>query len=496
MLRPLISFILSLWVLHTNAQQLVLPGDHPDPSVVKIDGTYWATATTSNWMPAYPLYRSKDLLNWKPAGNIFNTLPAWADYYFWAPEITYESGKIYVYYATHKKGGNLCIGIASADKPEGPYKDHGPIICQEVGSIDAFPVRDEKGKLHLIWKEDANSVSKPTPIWIQELNEERTKLMGQKKELFRNDAPWEGNLVEGVSMMKHGEYYYAFYAAGACCGAACNYNAGVARSKNLMGPWEKYDKNPIIINEGEWKCPGHGTPIEKDGRFYFIYHAYHKEESIYTGRQGLIKEFRFTPDGWIEFVSEAQKPVSIPKEMKDKFNGKNLSGEWQWSVFQKFNKQLKDGNLELSALPATGGAFIGQKTYSTNYEVLTEVNRNTSTATAGLVLIGDEKNLVGAYLKGNAVQLIQVKDGKEKLLSTHLVGGNKKGRLHMQVQDGKSIRFFYSQTKGSPKALNSQPIDGSYLPPWDRALRIGIAAKGAANQKAVFADFEVKYSPN
>ncbi len=145
------------------AQQLVLPGDHPDPSVVKIGDTYWASATTSNWMPAYPLLQSKDLVNWTPKGHVFNQLPPWADYYFWAPEISYENGKVYVYYAAHKKNGNLCLGIASADKPEGSYRDHGPIMCEEAGSIDAFPMRDENGKLHLIWKEDANSVKKPTP---------------------------------------------------------------------------------------------------------------------------------------------------------------------------------------------------------------------------------------------------------------------------------------------------------------------------------------------
>ena len=146
MFRSLLSLVLSSLFINVSAQQLVLPGDHPDPSVVKIGDTYWASATTSNWMPVYPLYKSEDLVNWKISGNVFNTLPAWADYYFWAPEITYENGKVYMYYSAHKKGGNLCLGVASADKPEGPYKDHGTLICQEVGSIDAFPMRDEKGK--------------------------------------------------------------------------------------------------------------------------------------------------------------------------------------------------------------------------------------------------------------------------------------------------------------------------------------------------------------
>lgn len=182
MMRCLTTLFLSAFIIgRLHAQQLVLPGDYPDPSVVKIGDTYWASASTSNWFPAYPLLKSKDLIRWETTGNIFNTMPDWIDYYFWAPEITYENGKVYIYYTAHKKGGNLCVGAASADHPEGPYKDHGPLICQEVGSIDAFPMRDEAGKLYLIWKEDGNSVGKPTPIWAQEMNEERTALRGEKR---------------------------------------------------------------------------------------------------------------------------------------------------------------------------------------------------------------------------------------------------------------------------------------------------------------------------
>ncbi len=113
-------FFITIISLTSFGQQLVMRGDHADPSVVKIGDTYWASATTSNWFPAYPLLKSKDLVNWKTEGYVFNQMPAWADFYFWAPEISYENGKVYIYYAAHKKDGNLCLSVASADKPEGP----------------------------------------------------------------------------------------------------------------------------------------------------------------------------------------------------------------------------------------------------------------------------------------------------------------------------------------------------------------------------------------
>jgi beta-xylosidase len=480
--------------LQSRSQQLVLRGDYPDPSVIKIGAKYWASATTSNWMPAYPLLYSEDLVNWKNAGSVFPTLPEWADYYFWAPEISYENGKVYIYYSAHKKGGNLCVGIASADKPEGPYTDHGALICEAAGSIDAFPMRDEKGKLHLIWKEDGNSIKQPTPIWIQELNEQRTALIGEKKELFRNDADWEANLVEGVSMMRKGDYFYAFYAAAACCGSGCTYKTGIARAKSLMGPWEKYARNPVLENEGEWKCPGHGTPVEKNGRYYFMYHAYDTIGSVYTGRQGLIREFKFTSDGWIEFMKEEKQDMQLPHgKNEDEFKESRLSNEWQWSVFQNFNRTLSGGKLAVSALPQSSGAMLAKKTYHTNYTAVVEIDRKKSSAEAGLALIGDEKNLVCASIKGNTLQIVTLNDGNETVVSSHPLPARKKAHLSMTVRNGKDITFSYGRREKDLTPLNTKSIDGTFLPPWDRALRVGILSKGSTTEKAVFDEFSVRY---
>lgn len=475
----------------SSAQQLVLPGDYPDPSVVKIGDTYWASATTSNWFPAYPLLKSNDLVHWQQQGSVFDSMPAWADYYFWAPEMTYENNKVYVYYTAHKKDGNLCIAVASADRPEGPYKDHGPLMCEKVGSIDAFPMRDEKGKLYMIWKEDGNSVNEPTPIWAMEMNEERTALTGEKKELFRNDLAWERNLVEGVSMVRHGDYYYAFYAAAGCCGRECTYANGIARSKSLLGPWEK-KKEPVLISNDKWKCPGHGTPIEKDGRFYFLYHAYNTQSNVYTGRQGLLQEFRFTPDGWIEFINDTTSAdVAVPSSKEDAFNGNKLSDDWQWNVFQQPAHRVTDGSLHLTALPGAAGSFLGQKTMRANYAAVIHIRPNESTAAPGIAIIGDEKNIISAYLQNDSIKLNMVKDGRDSIITAQPVKAGKKFYLRMDVSNGKDVVFSYGRKRNRLAPLNSVPVDGYYLPPWDRALRAGVVSKGEAGQHAVFKHFSM-----
>lgn len=489
------TVILSLFIflaVKTPAQRLVMAGDHPDPSVVKIGDTYWASATTSNWMPAFPLMRSADLERWETVGHVFPELPTWADYYFWAPEISYDNGKVYMYYTAHKKAGNLCVGISSADNPEGPYTDHGPVICEEAGSIDAFPMRDETGKLFIIWKEDGNSVGKPTPIWIQELNESRTAVLGEKKELFRNEASWEGNLVEGVSMMRHGDYIYAFYAAAGCCGKGCNYQSGVARSKKLEGPWEKYPGNPILTDEGPWKCPGHGTPVEKDGRFYFLYHAYDSSGTVYTGRHGVLKEFVFTADNWVQFKKDTMVNHLPGSPVKDLFNGEVLSKDWQWSTTEPASYRLQAGNLIILANAASRPAFMGRKTFATHYRVTIKPRLKKSAAVPGIALVGDEQNSVAAYLKAGRVEVIQTKSGKDSLLLEVPVPYARKPRLVMEVKKGKDIYFFYGKKSRRLRQLNPFSINGAFLPPWDRALRAGLIVKGSPGQTAVFDSFQMQ----
>ena len=488
LVRPFLTLILSAIAFYSVAQ-LVMPGDYPDPSVTKVGDTFWASATTSNWAPIFPLLSSKDLIHWETKGFVFNKAPDWADYYFWAPEIEYENGKVFVYYSAHKKGGNLCLSIASADKPEGPYTDHGPLMCQDVGSIDAFPMRDKNGKLYLIWKEDGNSVGKPTPIWISEMKEDRTGLIGEKKELFRNDAEWERNLVEGVSMIRHGEYFYAFYAAAGCCGSGCTYATGVARAKALLGPWEKYEKNPILDSTNEWKCPGHGTPVEKDGKYYFLFHAYDSGSSVYAGRQGLLREFEFTPDGWLQFTDEISPDVKVKPEIEDEFADKSLSALWQWSVLSPADFRERDGVLELTPKGDGKPAFVGQKTYTSDYRAQTSVVVGQSSAEAGLAAIGDEDNMLGISLVGGKVRVWKREKGALTITYEKSLPKSKAVFFRLNVRNGSQMNFSYSVDGKTFTEAGSGSLDASFLPPWDRAVRVGLVSIGQNTTKAVFENF-------
>ena len=332
---------------HTEAVEVfyenpVIPGDHPDPSIIRVGKDFWATATSSEWGPQFQLLHSKDLVNWDLTGVVFPHRPVWAKGNFWAPEISEFKGRYYVYYVGREEDGPLAIAVATADKPGGPYTDHGPLVAQEDGSIDPVPATDENGQRYLVWKEDGNSRRQPTVIWAQPFNDDGTKLTGGRKELIRNDADWEGALVEGPYVLRRGDWFYLFYSGNGCCGPGCNYAFGVARSHSLLGPWEKNPMNPIISGNEHWKCPGHGSIVEDGhGRYWLLYHAYSASGSIFTGREAILDEVKFGADDWPTVndgkgpSARAVSPFGVAQRkgelsFVDDFHERKLRPDWQW----------------------------------------------------------------------------------------------------------------------------------------------------------------------
>ncbi len=482
----------------------VLAGDYPDPSVTKVGDTYWATATSSNWGPTFPLLKSTDLQHWSLVGHVFPAArPAWADYYFWAPEINHDkNGKTYVYYTAHKRGGNLAVGVASADRPEGPYRDHGPLVGQPDGSIDAFPIYDENGQPYLIWKEDGNSVQNPTPLWAQRLNADRTALVGEKTELLRNTAAWEGNLVEGPAVVRHEGYFYLFYAANGCCGAGCTYATGVARARKLLGPWEKYDRNPILTKNDQWTCPGHGTPIERAGYWYLLHHAYQTTGFQNIGRQGVLSEFIWTKSGWPEFLNNHTTPTAaapVPAQVTDEFAGPALAPAWEWPVEDRPQFALQNGRLQLTAQPGAGGAALGRPTLAANYAATT-ILLNASAlppgTSAGLAALGDPSNQLSVLAGDGKLRVQERRAGQARTLAETALPPAAAAALHLRVQDqgGSHYRFAFSPDGRTWTELlpPGTAADGQFLPPWDRGVRVGVVAQGPASATATFERFELR----
>ena len=529
----------------------IVPGDHPDPTIVRIGDTFWASATSSEWSPQFPLFRSTDLVHWDPCGSIFPIQPAWAEGAFWAPELVYDelSQRFFVFYVARMRGGPLCIALATADTPTGPYFDHGPMVCEEDGSIDPCFARDEHGEPYLIWKEDGNSVGRPTPIWAQPLAEDFLSLSGQKTQILIADQPWEGGIVEGPYILRHQLRFYLFYAGNSCCGRECKYAEGVARSDRLLGPWEKFPGNPLIDANDRWRCPGHGTAVHSLGSAtvpatdYLLYHAYPVGGTVYVGREAILDEVAWSapdPDGrpgW-PIINSGLGPATPARDAQtdpvpsidfiDDFISADLGPSWQWPVNTHPDVHIAGETLTLgiplhtplSERPVESAMIAVPRPPGLNYQatVTLIVSAEPNPALwSGISIVGDPFNTIGLGLRGNPngpghnLILWQRRgDTQAVVWEAPLPESKPDSRaLYLRAQalpvrtppmqinsNDQAAPDHHVQFSFSIDSQSWQPAGDSYdasdLPAWDRGLRIGLMLEGPCGLSAAFQAFELR----
>ena len=474
----------------------IVPGDHPDPTIIRVGAMYWTASTSGDWAPVFALYRSKDLHRWTAEGSIFPDAPAWAQGSFWAPEMVVDHGRILVYYVGRKRGGPLCVAVATAVQPEGPYTDHGPIVCQKDGSIDPSFARNKRGEPFLIWKEDGNSQRMPTTIWAQRLTSNLLNVSGEKVPLLINDpASWEGGVVEAPYVMQHADRFYLFYAGNACCGVNCNYAEGVARADHLLGPWTRDPANPIIRPNAAWRCPGHGTAVETPaGKDFFIYHAYPVAGSVYLGRESVLDSITWTDDGW-PLINGGRGPGAgkhlgaDSMQFSDEFEGASLNPEWRWPVGHAPEFLASGGILTLVALPNDKETFIARSPLSADYTAVVGVLSG-DTASGGIAIVGDARNAIGFSRRTDHLEVWRLDESGRHILWSGKAPVDKLLWLRVATSSHEGAEFSFS-TDRKTWSTTAGSFSLASLLPWDQGLRVGLVANGAQGTRARFIHFSV-----
>ena len=292
-----------------NIDNPVINHDFPDPAVIKANGKYYAYATNSVVKGKYAhiqLATSSDLQHWSDAGDALPGGAPWANRDYWAPHVIYDPDrKQYImFYAARSanKDFDMCIGVAFADNPSGPFLDKGTPLIAGKGyvNIDPFAMIDPKTRKKLLyWGSDH------VPLKVQELSDNWKSFKPgttASDVVFPAQEKEYSTLVEGPWVDYHKGQYYLYYSGDNCCGPHANYAVMIARAKNATGPFQRLGeangtgKSVILEKDDQWTAPGHNAIFkDKKGNIYIAFHAF--KAGGRSGRVMLIKRILYQ-HGW------------------------------------------------------------------------------------------------------------------------------------------------------------------------------------------------------
>ncbi|MGE0057430.1 MAG: glycoside hydrolase family 43 protein [Dehalococcoidia bacterium] len=263
----------------SNLRQPVLNQNFPDPGILEAGGVFYAFATNSG-RQNIPTARSTDLVDWTMLPDAMPVLAPWVQPFrsmVWAPETIRVGDEYRMYYTAHDDTSKRqCIGVASSASPEGPYRDTSaaPLICPDgyQRAIDASPFFDGK-QLYLYFS--GVCCSEPNGLYAQKLTPDGLSTVGSPTLLLRVDAPWEGEIAEAPTMLRHGGKLYLFYSGNDYRNQT--YAVGYATCRSAAGPCSKAKENPLLAtgySGSDAIGPGHQTIARVGSDYWLLFHGW------------------------------------------------------------------------------------------------------------------------------------------------------------------------------------------------------------------------------
>lgn len=441
----------------------ILFSDYSDPDVIRVGNDFYMVASSFNVMPGIPVLHSKDLVNWKIIGHVYDKLP-FEEFDkpnhgrgSWAPAIRYHGGTFYVYFCTPYRG----LFMASTKDPAGKWDLHH-IVDVELWE-DPCPFWDDDGNAYLV-----RSKLRADVLYLHRMSPDGKKLLDIGRIIYDNVS--RQPVIEGPKMLKIGDWYYILAPAG---GVPTGWQT-VLRAKDIYGPYE--DK--IVLHQGNTGINGPhqgGLVSLESGEWWFV----HFQSRDAWGRIVHLQPVAWK-DGWPlmgkdingdgigEPVLECNKPnvggnypVQIP-QTTDEFDETDLGLQWQWHANPKkewYSLSDNPGSLRLFAVrnPTQRGNLwrvpnlLLQKFAAPSFTVDTRVTFEPDLAgeKAGLVVMGKEWGYLALTGTGSGMELgmytgayFEGHDKTEKKNSVPLTQNH--SYLRVSVDASAMCQFYYS----------------------------------------------------
>jgi len=354
-------------------------------------------------MEDYHVFSSSNLSDWTDHGVIVsqenvNWVNA-ATYSMWAPDCIERNGKYFFYFPANVKPGSgrgFGIGVAVADRPEGPFTPQPEPIKGVVG-IDPNVFIDHDGQAYIYWSQGN--------IFGAKLKENMLELDSEVSVI--KDMPAKG-LKEGPYLFERKGIYYMTYPHVQNRTERLEYAIG----DNPMGPFKFAG---VIMDESPTGCwTNHHSIIEYEGQWYLFYHHNDLSPKFDKNRSVRIDSLFFNEDGTIRKViptlrgvglTDARGIIEIDRyssisekgaataflDSADTFKGWKLilssPGSWVKYNSADFGKK-KPRSVEITASSSTGGTLL-LGAGNTGSPVISEIN----------IPAGDGWNTVTARVK-------------------------------------------------------------------------------------------------
>ncbi|MHB9006268.1 MAG: glycoside hydrolase family 43 protein [Limisphaerales bacterium] len=299
----------------------VFPGWYADPEGIIFGDRYWIYPTYSapyDEQVFLDAFSSPDLVTWTRHARILDTTAVtWARRALWAPAIIENGGRYFLFFGANdiqsdqERGG---IGVAVADRPEGPFKDYlgHPLIDRfhnGAQPIDQFVFRDEDGQHYLYyggWRHCNVARLK---------NDFRGFDAFPDGQVFKEITP--AGYVEGPFLFRRGGKYYFMWSEGGWTGP--NYSVAYAIADSPLGPFERIGKilqqDPKVATGA-----GHHSVLKLPGEetYYMVYHRRPLGETDGNHRVVCIDRMEFDEAGRIRpvkitFEGVERRPLVTPQ---------------------------------------------------------------------------------------------------------------------------------------------------------------------------------------
>lgn len=298
------AVVLSSWTAEQSVRMSgnpVFPGWYADPEGIIFGDRYWIFPTWSapfDEQVFFDAFSSPDLVNWTKHERILDTTEIkWAKRAMWAPSIIEKGGRYFFFFSANNifEGDEGGIGVAVADRPEGPYNDYlgKPLVGEIINDaqpIDQFVFHDTDGTYYMFYGGWGRCN-------VVKLNDDFTGFVPfEDGATFREVTP--ESYVEGPFMFIRNGKYYFMWSEGKWREA--NYRAAYAIADNPLGPFERI--GTILETDPEVGTgAGHHSVIHKPGsdKYYIVYHRHPLGDTDGDHRVTCIDEMKFDEDGFV-----------------------------------------------------------------------------------------------------------------------------------------------------------------------------------------------------